>query len=138
MDATYREIVIRLSPEDAELYVPLLEQAAGSGTLEQYLSGVVAREGRRLWYIERSKPKPSAPKTPVGRPRIEPTERQRRELVQFLETIYVKLMGLLGDEFQEVHGKDMARLQMLKDTNDLPGLEAFAKEQPWQKIRSGK
>lgn len=142
-DATYREIIARLSTADAEVYVPLLEAEADklSQTLEQYASGVLLREGKRLWYIERSKPKPqsSAQKTPVGRPRIEPSERQRRELAGFLEAVYVKLRGILGGpDFDEMHGKDYERLGELMKTKDLTGLQMFAKDQPWQKTRSGR
>lgn len=135
-DATYREITIKLSTQEAEVYVPLLERAAGGLTLEAYCAQVIEREGRRLWYIERSKPKPSAIKSPVGRPRIDPAEHQRRELAAFLEAIYVKLRGMLGvADFDVVHGKDYERLGKLLIAKDLEGLQIFSREQPWQKTR---
>lgn len=103
--------------------------------LSAYIQNLIQQEARRLWHIERCKPKAKLSK-PVGRPAISAEEKQFKELGSLLEGIYTKLRVLYGDiAFQKIFGEQYQVLANAMETKDLEALARIQKEQPWQRRR---
>lgn len=131
----------KLTIEISELQLQWLQAGAElvNTRVENLAKVVVEREASRQHHIVRCQPKPkhlSADRTPVGRPRLKPEEKQKRELVGFLLGIYQKLKALHGVDYEQLFQNQEDTVKRMDQANDLDGLTKFASEHPWQKIRN--
>jgi hypothetical protein len=119
------EIILNLDEEQARLI-------AAEGEPQAYVEGLVAAECRRLWHIERSKPKPKVAKPPGPR-RLTPVEKEIRERGDFLRNIYLKLHEMLGAEFPDELRRQENEIEIAIEALDLETLIRYIQEQPWQR-----
>lgn len=119
------QIQIELDEEQVRLL-------ATEGEPQAYVEGLVAAECKRLWHIERSKPKPKVAKPPGPR-RLTPVEKEIRERGDFLRNIYLKLHEMFGAEFSDELRRQENEIEAAIEALDLETLLRYIQEQPWQR-----
>lgn len=119
------EITIQLDEEQERLI-------ANEGDVPLYIEGLVAAECKRLWHIERSKPKAKVAKPPGPR-RLTPIEREVREKGDFLRNVYIKLREFYAKEYPDFLVTQEQELEAAIEALDLDTITRFVQEQPWRK-----
>jgi hypothetical protein len=109
------------------------EWLAKRGPLAEVISALADAEAKRLWHVERCRPKPPEERRPVGRPKVAAKTKKVRELGEQLRGIYLKLQELYGARFEELYGAQERQLEQAIAGEDLQTLIWFLDQQPWVK-----
>lgn len=100
---------------------------------EAYVCELAEREAKRLWHIQRCRPKPKEEVKPVGRPRTSVIQKKVAELGDTLREIYLKQKEFYGTEFEQYFGEQERTLEEAIKNLDLDTLVWFQQKQPWVK-----
>lgn len=121
----------RISLTDDEEFLLGNEARARSVDLTSLLSSIVTAEARRLWHIERCKPKPREQARPVGRPPLSAEAKECRHLGATLRDVYSKLRAHYGSEYPPALQAQEEELEKAIVSNDITTLRKFQENTPW-------
>lgn len=110
-------------------------EKAGINDLPGYLTLLIEREAKRLWHIQRCKPKELKEPKPLGRPGLSVEAKRVRELGDTLKGIYLNLKQFYGPEYEDNFGEQERLLEDAIGRNDLGFLNQMLTQQPWIKRR---
>lgn len=124
------QMQISLTPKEFDFLRRHCERI-GLGEAE-FTSLALQAELRRLWHIERCKPKPKTSRPP-GRPPLEASVRELRRLAKQLGIIFNRLRAVMppGSPQKIDIVKLEAEWQRMVEASDLAGLTRFYETQPW-------
>jgi hypothetical protein len=95
-----------------------------------YAQTVLDKEAKRLFHVERSKPKTREAK-PIGRPSISPRQKKVKELAELLRGVYQKKKEFYGVEYEGLYKAQETALEEAIAEESLEKLQLFIDTQPW-------